>query len=84
MTSSLGEHGQVVGGDLIVINVKRVQNAIGRQACNALLLEINQIGTITEAIDAVSASLVSQAAWPFPFVLFVFPGLREGVSLLSC
>ena len=60
MTSSLGEHGQVVGDDLTVTNVKRVQNAIGRQACNALLLEINQIGTITEAIDAVDLSGVVQ------------------------
>ena len=45
-----------MGDDLIVTNVKRVQNAIGRQACSALLLEINQIGTIPEAIDAVNVS----------------------------
>merc|ERR1719447_1420246 len=61
MTSAIGEQCQVVGDDLTVTNVERVQKAIDDQACNALLLKINQIGTITEAIDAVK--LCKQNGW---------------------
>jgi len=53
MTSSLGESCQVVGDDLTVTNVDRVKTAVDGKACNALLLKVNQIGTITEAINAV-------------------------------
>jgi enolase len=53
MTASVGEPCQIVGDDLTVTNVTRVQKAIDDKACNALLLKVNQIGTITEAIDAV-------------------------------
>ena len=44
---------QVVGDDLLVTNPKRVEQAIQDKWCNALLLKVNQIGTITEAIEAV-------------------------------
>jgi enolase len=53
MTASVGVPTQVVGDDLTVTNVTRVQKAIDDKACNALLLKVNQIGTISEAIDAV-------------------------------
>merc|ERR1711988_672159 len=53
MTGALGEPTQIVGDDLTVTNVTRVQTAIEKGACNALLLKVNQIGSITEAIDAV-------------------------------
>ena len=43
---------QVVGDDLTVTNVKCIDQAIEKKSCNSLLLKINQIGTITEAIDA--------------------------------
>merc|ERR1719386_551174 len=52
-TAKVGEKTQVVGDDLTVTNVKRVQTAIDDKACNALLLKVNQIGSISEAIDAV-------------------------------
>jgi enolase len=53
MTADVGEPTQIVGDDLTVTNVKRVQDAIDKKACNALLLKVNQIGSLTEAIDAV-------------------------------
>merc|ERR1719158_2019907 len=48
----MGEKCQVVGDDLLVTNVKRIQHSLDVKACNALLLKVNQIGTVTEAIDA--------------------------------
>ena len=44
---------QVVGDDLTVTNVERVKKAIDEKSCNALLLKVNQIGSVTEAIQAV-------------------------------
>mmetsp|Transcript_87790 Transcript_87790/g.158225 ORF Transcript_87790/g.158225 Transcript_87790/m.158225 type:complete len:472 (+) Transcript_87790:84-1499(+) len=52
-TARIGGPCQVVGDDLTVTNVTRVKKAIDDKACNALLLKVNQIGTITESIDAV-------------------------------
>ncbi|OWF46701.1 enolase-like [Mizuhopecten yessoensis] len=43
---------QIVGDDLLVTNPKRVQTGIDKKACNALLLKVNQIGTVKESIDA--------------------------------
>ncbi|MFP4189561.1 MAG: phosphopyruvate hydratase [Candidatus Woesearchaeota archaeon] len=43
---------QVVGDDLLVTNVKRITESIEKNLCNALLLKVNQIGTLTEAINA--------------------------------
>lgn len=43
---------EIVGDDLTVTNVERVEMALQKKACDGLLLKINQIGTITEAIDA--------------------------------
>lgn len=52
--TSFNAHGQIelVGDDLLATNVKRMKMARDRKACNGLLLKINQIGTITEAITA--------------------------------
>ncbi|CAG5132806.1 unnamed protein product [Candidula unifasciata] len=50
---------QLVGDDLLVTNPKRVQKGIDMKACNALLLKVNQIGTVIESIDACK---MSQAA----------------------
>lgn len=55
-TGKFGSRVQVVGDDLLVTNVKRIDKAIESKACNALLLKINQIGTITESIDAARLS----------------------------
>ncbi|XP_047974387.1 enolase 1, chloroplastic [Salvia hispanica] len=50
---------QLVGDDLLVTNPKRIAEAIQKKACNALLLKVNQIGTVTESIQA---ALDSKAA----------------------
>jgi enolase len=61
MTANMGTNCQIVGDDLLVTNPKRVQKAIDEKACNALLLKVNQIGSITEAIEAVNMS--KAAGW---------------------
>jgi enolase len=61
LEKDLGDKIQIVGDDLLVTNVKRIKEAIEKKACNALLLKINQIGTITEAIEA--ARLAKEAGW---------------------
>ncbi len=43
---------QIVGDDLLVTNVARIKKAIERNACTALLLKVNQIGTVSEALEA--------------------------------
>lgn len=47
---------QIVGDDLLVTNPLRIKTAIEKKSCNALLLKINQIGTISESIQAVQLS----------------------------
>merc|ERR1712032_911575 len=56
-----GKDMQIVGDDLLVTNVKRISKALDCQACNALLLKVNQIGSITESIDA--ANLAMRSGW---------------------
>ena len=52
---------QVVGDDLLVTNVERIKMALEKQACNSHLLKVNQIGSVTEAIDA--ATLAMSNGW---------------------
>ncbi|KAL3850621.1 hypothetical protein ACJIZ3_012503 [Penstemon smallii] len=52
---------QVVGDDLLMSNPKRIERAAHDSACNALLLKVNQVGTVTEAIEA--AKLAKDANW---------------------
>lgn len=52
MTGELGELIQIVGDDLLATNMERIEHAVESNACNALLLKLNQIGTVTEAIEA--------------------------------
>ncbi|HXB44723.1 MAG TPA: phosphopyruvate hydratase [Puia sp.] len=54
LTDTLGKKVQLVGDDLFVTNVQRLQKGIDSGVANALLVKVNQIGTITETIDAVS------------------------------
>ncbi|MBS3105789.1 phosphopyruvate hydratase [Candidatus Woesearchaeota archaeon] len=53
-SKELGKKIQIVGDDLLATNIGRIKRALERKACNALLLKINQIGTITESIDAAN------------------------------
>lgn len=52
-TAKLGSKLQIVGDDLLVTNSQRVQRAIEEKSCNALLVKVNQIGTLTETINAM-------------------------------
>jgi len=61
MTTDIGSTTQVVGDDLLVTNPTRVKKAIEEGACNALLLKVNQIGSVTEAIEAVN--MAKGAGW---------------------
>jgi len=53
LTRALGDQVQLVGDDLFVTNVTRLQRGIDDGAANALLVKVNQIGTLTETLDAV-------------------------------
>ena len=61
LTQLLGDKIQIVGDDLLVTNVDRVQKAINCGAANSLLVKLNQIGSLTETIAAVD--LCNQAGW---------------------
>ncbi len=54
MTSQLGTAIQIVGDDLFVTNPDRLEDGIARGAANALLVKVNQIGTLSETLDAVT------------------------------
>jgi enolase len=54
LTESVGDKCQLVGDDLFVTNVTRLQQGIDKKIANALLVKVNQIGTITETINAVT------------------------------
>ena len=56
ITKRLGAKVQIVGDDLFVTNIKRVAQGIRARAANALLVKINQIGTLTETIEAVETA----------------------------
>ena len=53
LTQILGHKVQLVGDDLFVTNVKRLQKGIDENIANSILIKVNQIGTLTETIDAV-------------------------------
>ena len=53
LTALLGERVQIVGDDLLVTNPRFIDRAIAERACNAVLIKPNQIGTVTETIEAV-------------------------------
>ena len=53
LTNEIGKKCQLVGDDLFVTNVKRLQEGIDRGIANSILIKVNQIGTITETINAV-------------------------------
>ncbi|MGC8855475.1 MAG: phosphopyruvate hydratase [Anaerolineae bacterium] len=61
LTQRLGNKVQLVGDDLLVTNPERVRRGIQEQSCNALLVKVNQIGTLTETIEAVE--LCHRAGW---------------------
>ena len=61
MVQELGDRIQIVGDDLLVTNPERVRRAIKEKAANALLVKLNQIGTLSETIEAVE--ICHRAGW---------------------
>lgn len=59
ITDGLGEQIQLVGDDLFVTNPERLDKGISKQAANALLVKFNQIGTLTETLDAIRTAQAS-------------------------
>jgi enolase len=57
LTAEVGERVQIVGDDLFVTNPERLEEGISRRAANALLVKVNQIGTLSETLDAVTLAL---------------------------
>lgn len=89
MTRKLGNKIQIVGDDLLVTNPTRIKRAVFSKACNALLLKVNQIGTVTEAINA--AHIAQRHNWNIvvshrsgetedPFIADLVVGLNAGQS----
>jgi enolase len=70
---------QIVGDDMLVTNPVRVKRAIEGKVVNALLLKVNQIGTVTESIEAVGMSktagwgVMTSHRWDSPYL-----SLRKG------
>jgi len=61
LETAVGRSTQIVGDDLLVTNPKRIAIAIEKKSCNALLLKVNQIGSVTEAIRA--CVMAQEAGW---------------------
>jgi enolase len=61
MVRRLGDRIQIVGDDLLVTNTERIERAIDMQAANSVLIKLNQIGTLTETIEAIE--LARRAGW---------------------
>jgi enolase len=62
-TAALGDRIQIVGDDILVTNPRFIGRAIQEKTCNAALIKLNQIGTVTETIEAID--LCRQAGWGF-------------------
>jgi enolase len=61
LTAAIGRDVQIVGDDLLVTNPRRIERAIAEKSCNALLLKVNQIGSVTESIQA--CRMAQDAGW---------------------
>ena len=54
LTKRVGSHCQLVGDDLFVTNTRRLADGIKRKVANSILIKVNQIGTLSETLDAIS------------------------------
>ncbi len=61
LTKTLGDKVQLVGDDLFVTNVKRIARGIAEKAANSVLIKLNQIGTLTETVEAIE--MARRAGW---------------------
>jgi enolase len=89
MTRELGGKIQIVGDDLLVTNTERIEKAIGMKAVNSVLIKPNQIGTVSETLDAVK--MAYKAGWTAvvshrsgetedPFIADLVVGVNSGQS----
>lgn len=62
-TAALGDRVQIVGDDILVTNTRFITRAIEEKTCNAVLIKLNQIGTVTETIEAIE--LCRKAGWGY-------------------
>lgn len=63
MTAAMGEQIQIVGDDILVTNPRFIVRRIQEKTCNAALIKLNQIGTVSETVNAMH--LCRQAGWGF-------------------
>lgn len=70
LTARLGSSHMIVGDDLLVTNTKFIEQAVAEENCNALLVKLNQIGTVSETIEAMK--LAKQGGWN------IIPSHRSG------
>ncbi len=61
VTERIGDHVQIVGDDFLVTNVERLEKAIEMKAGNSILIKLNQIGSVSEAVDAILTA--RKAGW---------------------
>jgi enolase len=61
LTAAIGDRVQVVGDDLLVTNVERLAKAIEMKAANSILIKLNQIGSLSETLDAIE--MAKRAGW---------------------
>ena len=61
ITEAIGQKVQIIGDDLFTTSIKRIEEGIDRGTANSVLIKLNQIGTVTETIDAIR--LTQQAGW---------------------
>jgi len=61
LTHRIGDRVQLVGDDLFVTNTKRIERGIREQSANSVLIKVNQIGTLTETLEAIA--MASDAGW---------------------
>lgn len=61
LTAAIGDRVQLVGDDLLVTNTERIQQAIDQRAVNAVLIKLNQIGSVSETVDAIT--MTQKAGW---------------------
>ena len=61
LNKKLGDEVQLVGDDLFVTNVEYIERGINEESCNSVLIKVNQIGTLTETLDAIE--MAHKAGW---------------------
>ena len=70
LTAKLGSKTQIVGDDFFVTNPERFRKGIAMKACNAILIKVNQIGTVTETLECIKLAQqngLSLVPKPHPF-----------------